>query len=277
MRSTIAPRTAAPNPLQGLGFPAWRWLGLRPGTLHGLIGLAVLIALWSVAAQLLAASVPLASNLAPGAAFQSLQQLIMSGELNSHIVMSLQRVLAGLGLALLIGVPLGLAVGGSRLMEHFSGTAFQFLRMISPLSWMPIAVMVFGIGDAPIYFLLTFAAVWPIMLNTAAGVRQLDAKWLMLARSLSATRSEVLVRIVVPGILGNVLTGVRLAIGIIWIVLVPCEMLGVSSGLGYYILDTRDRMAYSELMAVIVLIGGLGFLLDGLAQRAYRHWARKPA
>src|SRR5690606_27775108 len=133
-----------------------------------------------------------------------------------------------------------------------------------------------GIGDAPIYFLLTFAAVWPIMLNTAAGVRQLDPKWLMLAKSLSATRSEVLFRIVVPGILGNVLTGVRLAIGVIWIVLVPCEMLGVSSGLGYYILDTRDRLAYSELMAVIVLIGALGFLLDGLAQRAYRHWSRKP-
>src|SRR5690606_22844842 len=174
-----------------------------------------------------------------------------------------------------IGVPVGLAVGGSRTLENASSTAFQFLRMISPLSWMPIAVMVFGIGDAPIYFLLTFAAVWPIMLNTAAGVRQLDPKWLMLAKSLSAPRSEVLFRVVVPGILGNVLTGVRLAIGVIWIVLVPCEMLGVSSGLGYYILDTRDRLAYSELMAVIVLIGALGFLLDGLAQRAYRYWARK--
>src|SRR5690606_4469806 len=116
-----------------------------------------------------------------------------------------------------------------------------------------------------------------VMLNTAAGVRQLDPKWLMLARSLSATRSEVLLRIVIPGILGHILTGVRLAIGEIWIVLVPCDMLGVSSGLGYYILDTRDRLAYSELMAVIVLIGALGFLLDGLAQRAYHHWARTPA
>src|SRR5690606_760851 len=113
---------------------------------------------------------------------------------------SMQRVLVGLSLALLIGVPLGLAVGGSRVLENASSTAFQFLRMISPLSWMPIAVMVFGIGDAPIYFLLTFAAVWPIMLNTAAGVRQLDRSWLMLARSLSATRGEVLLRIVAPEI-----------------------------------------------------------------------------
>jgi NitT/TauT family transport system permease protein len=144
--------------------------------------------------------------------------------------------------------------------------------MISPLSWMPVAVMVFGIGDAPIYFLLAFAAVWPIILNTAAGVKQLNPQWLMLAASLGATPGELLRKIIVPGIIGHILTGIRLAIGVIWIVLVPCEMLGVSSGLGYFILDTRDRLAYSELMAVIVVIGALGFALDYLAQALYRRW-----
>lgn len=77
--------------------------------------------------------------------------------------------------------------------------------MVSPLSWMPVAVMLFGIGDAPIYFLLSFAAVWPIILNTSAGVRQLDPRWLMLARSLSATRREILWKIVIPGSLGFLL------------------------------------------------------------------------
>jgi NitT/TauT family transport system permease protein len=188
----------------------------------------------------------------------------------------LKRVLVGLFLALLIGIPVGLAIGSSRTLENSTSSAFQFLRMISPLSWMPIAVMIFGIGDAPIYFLLTFAAVWPIILSTAAGVKQLDKKWLMLAKSLSATRWELLSRIIIPGILGHILTGARLAIGIIWIVLVPCEMLGVSSGLGYFILDTRDRLAYSELMAVIVLIGALGFMLDTIAQKLYQHWTHTP-
>jgi len=188
---------------------------------------------------------------------------------------SLRRVLVGLGFALAIGVPLGLAVGSLRALEAATSPAFQFLRMISPLSWMPIAVMVFGIGDQPIYFLLAFAAVWPILLNTAAGVRQLDARWLQLARSLSATRWETLTRIVIPGVLGHVLTGVRLAIGILWIVLVPCEMLGVSAGLGYVILDTRDRLAYSELMAMVLLIGLLGFLLDAAARLLYRLLARQ--
>jgi NitT/TauT family transport system permease protein len=77
---------------------------------------------------------------------------------------------------------------------------------------------------------------------------------------------------VLPGALGHILTGLRLSIGIVWIILVPCEMLGVSSGLGYFVLDTRDRLAYSELMAVIVLIGGLGYALDSAAQALYRHW-----
>jgi NitT/TauT family transport system permease protein len=235
-------------------------------------GLATLVLLWGLSTHWLQHSISLARLLSPQETFDSLVQLLAQNQLTVHTLTSLKRVLVGLALALVLGVPIGLAVGTSRALENSTGSTFQFLRMISPLSWMPIAVMVFGIGDAPIYFLLTFAAVWPIILNTAAGVRQLDPKWLMLARSLSATRCEMLCKIVMPGILGHILTGLRLAIGIVWIVLVPCEMLGVSSGLGYFVLDTRDRLAYSELMAVIVLIGALGFVLDGLAQKLYRRW-----
>jgi len=235
-------------------------------------GLAVLVALWGLGSYWLQGNIGMASLLGPRLAFESLYELLVQNQLTWHTLMSMKRVAVGLGLALLIGIPVGLAIGSSRALENSTSSAFQFLRMISPLSWMPIAVMIFGIGDAPIYFLLTFAAVWPVILNTAAGVRQLDPKWMMLAKSLSATRREILLRIVMPGILGSILTGVRLAIGIIWIVLVPCEMLGVSSGLGYFILDTRDRLAYSELTAVILLIGALGFMLDTLAQKLYQYW-----
>jgi NitT/TauT family transport system permease protein len=161
---------------------------------------------------------------------------------------------------------MGLLVGSSRVVEAATTPAFQFLRMISPLSWMPIAVMVFGLGDAPIYFLLAFATVWPILFSTAAGVRQIDPHWLLLARSLAATRWEILSRVVLPGVLAHVLTGIRLAIGIAWIILVPCEMLGVSAGLGYFILDTRDRLAYAELMATVLAIGIIGFGIDVLVR-----------
>lgn len=239
----------------------------------GVAGLAVLVLLWWIGTDLIAPAGGFVRRFSPGSAFASLAELLTSSDLPIHVYVSLKRILVGLAFALAIGVPLGLAVGSFGVLEAATTPAFQFLRMISPLSWMPIAVMVFGVGDQPIYFLLTFAAVWPILLSTSAGVKALDPRWIQLARSLAATRWEMLTRIVVPGVAGHVLTGVRLAIGILWIVLVPCEMLGVSAGLGYFILDTRDRLAYPELMATVLLIGVLGFLLDALARALCRRWS----
>ncbi|MGB3387772.1 MAG: ABC transporter permease [Pseudaminobacter sp.] len=234
--------------------------------LLGLCGLALLLLAWWVATDLFANPEGFAQRFSPTSALPALVDLMVGSDLPLHIYVSLKRVLVGLGIALVIGVPVGLLVGSFKLAEAATTPAFQFLRMISPLSWMPIAVMVFGVGDAPIYFLLAFAAVWPILLNTTAGVRHLDPHWLLLARSLAATGWETLSRVIIPGVLGHVLTGLRLAIGISWIVLVPCEMLGVSAGLGYFILDTRDRLAYPELMATVLVIGIIGYGLDVLAR-----------
>lgn len=248
----------------------------RHGTHIGLgaLGLLVLVLLWALGVHWLQQGIPLARMLGPRDAFVSLYQMLSAGVLTPDILASLRRVGISLFLSLIIGIPIGLAIGTSRILNASTSGAIQFLRMISPLSWMPVAVMAFGIGDGPIYFLLTITAVWPIALNTAAGVQQLEPSWLSLARSLSATRAEILFRVILPGILGPVLTGARLAIGMIWILLVPCEMLGVTSGLGYYILDTRDRLAYSELMGVIILIGILGFLLDFMARKLHQYWTR---
>lgn len=240
--------------------------------LLGCAGLLSLLLLWWLGIELLGSAQGLSARFSPQATFSSLIELLGSAQLYENVWVSLKRILVSLFMALLIGVPLGLLIGGSRNLEAATTPAFQFLRMISPLSWMPVVVMLLGVGDQPIYFLLTFAAVWPILLSTIAGVRQLDPRWLQLSRSLSATRRETLLRVIVPGVLGHVLTGVRLSIGILWIVLVPCEMLGVSAGLGYFILDTRDRLAYSELMAMVVLIGVLGFALDACARWLHRRW-----
>lgn len=240
--------------------------------LLNLAGLVVLLLLWSVGVAALGQNLPLAKLLSPTATFSHLYHLLVENLLTEHIWASLQRVGISLGLALALGVPIGLAVGQSRLLETASSGSFQLLRMISPLSWMPIVVMLFGIGNAPIYFLLTFAAIWPIILNTATGVKNIDPHWLQLGASLSATRWEMLTKITLPAIIGPILTGLRLAIGVVWIVLVPCEMLGVNEGLGYFILDTRDRLAYSELMAAIILIGLIGWALDSFARALHRYW-----
>lgn len=259
----LAPRRPRAWPLHGRGPLARAAFGLL------LFGLA-----WQLGAWLLGRELPLAQSLAPAPSLHSLAELLAGPRLWGHALASLQRVGVGLALALLIGAPLGLLLGRSSAFEQASSGSFQLLRMVSPLSWMPIAVMLFGVGDAPIYFLLAFAALWPIALATSAGVRAIEPRWLQLGAALSATRVELLRGVIVPAILGPLLTGVRLAIGVIWIVLVPCEMLGVSRGLGYFILDTRDRMAYSELMAAVLFIGLLGWALDSLARRLHQRWAR---
>lgn len=226
-----------------------------------LLGLAWQAGVWGLAAR-----TPIAGEFGPVPALRALGDLLAEGRILEDAATTLRRLAVGLAAALAIGVPLGLAVGLSRRFATASTPLFQFLRMVSPLSWMPLAVIALGIGDAPVYFLLAYAAVWPILLNTAAGVAALDPDWLRLARSLAATRLETLRHVVLPGIATHVLTGVRLAIGLLWIVVVPAEMLGVSAGLGYFVLDARDRLAYPELMAAIVLIGLLGWALDALAR-----------
>ena len=105
-----------------------------------------------------------------------------------------------------------------------------------------------------------------MIINTAQGVKNIDPAWLSLGKSMNATKSEQLRHIILPAVIGNILTGLRLSLGVAWIVLVPCEMLGVSSGLGYFILDTRDRLAYNELAAAIVFIGLSGWALDTIAR-----------
>ncbi|MET0413807.1 MAG: ABC transporter permease [Polyangiaceae bacterium] len=197
----------------------------------------------------------------------ALFDLVLSGELWLHILTSLRRIAIGLGASFVFGFPLGVLVGSVPWFSRASSTVFQFARMVSPLSWTPLAIMLFGIGDNPVVFLLTMAGVWPIVLSTASAVASFDRRLGAVGRALGATKLEIARTIVWPSIRPQVLTGVRVSIGLGWVVLVPAEMLGVDSGLGYFILSTRDRLAYADLMAGIVIVGGLGWCLDAAARR----------
>ncbi|VVD83922.1 nitrate/sulfonate/bicarbonate ABC transporter inner membrane protein [Pandoraea horticolens] len=239
----------------------------------GLAGLAGIVAIWWLGIAIFTTPGSLAAQFSPAAALSALPDLIRDEQLGLHILSSLRRIGVGLAWAVILGVPLGFLIGRIRWLDKALTPSLQFLRMVSPLSWMPIAVMSLGVGDPAVYFLLAFAALWPLVMSTAAGVTHIDRRWVQLGESLAATRWEMLWHVYVPGIAAHVLTGVRLAIGILWIVLVPAEMLGVNAGLGYLILDTRDRLAYSELTAVILVIGVLGFLLDWAARFIYRRFS----
>lgn len=246
---------------------------LRPGHWLPLAGLVAALALWWAAVTIGGRDNFMLARFAPAETWQAILEMVRDGGILDHARASLQRVGLGLLFALSVGVPLGLLVGFSPAFNQATSVVFQFLRMTSPLSWMPVAVMLLGVGNAPVVFLVAFAAVWPIMINVASGVRAIDPLWHSLADSMAATAWERLWHVTLPAIASHLLAGVRIAIGLIWVVLVPAEMLGVQSGLGYFVLDTRDRMAYGELMASILLIGLLGFTLDWLVCRLHSHWS----
>lgn len=235
----------------------------------GAAGVLLAVAAWWAAIELLAPPGSLIARFAPGDGFATLGALLGEPRIWQHIAASLRRIGAGLAIAAAVGIPIGLAVGTFQLAARTSGPVLGLLRMISPLSWTPIAIMLFGVGDAPVVFLVAMGATWPIVINTAAGVAGLDPVWPRVARSLGATHPEVMRHVVWPGIRASVMTGLRVATGLAWVILVPAEMLGVDSGLGYFILDARDRFAYDELTAAILVIGTLGLALDGLARLAF--------
>ena len=236
------------------------------------VALLAAVVLWWFATSVLSGPESVLRQTAPQRVFPALAELLERGVLLGDLGVSLWRLLIGLAVAAVIGMPLGLLIGSSGIAERAGGPIIAFLRMISPLSWTPIALAVFGIGNQPVIFLIVVAAVWPVLLNTAAGVRAVDPGLLNVARSFHATRWELLLAVVLPAIRTHVQTGIRLALGVAWIVLVPAEMLGVRSGLGYQILNARDQLAYDQVVAVIVVIGVLGFLLDAAAR-----WLLNPA
>jgi NitT/TauT family transport system permease protein len=208
------------------------------------------------------------ADFAPAPTFTRLVDMVSSGEAINMTGPSLYRIGLGLAWAAAVGVPMGILVGWFAPARKLTNIPFQFLRMISPLSWMPIAVMAFATWDGAIVFLVGIAAVWPILFSTAAGLRRVDPAWFKVARNLGARPWHMLLNIILPAISQDILTGIRLALGVAWIVLVPAEYLGVTSGLGYAINDARDTLEYDRLAATVVIIGIIGFGLDFLCQQA---------
>ncbi len=229
------------------------------------LGLCAFILLWLGWIELLVDPESFLADWSPREGVPEVFSLLFGGQLPGHIWASVVRIAVGLLIATALGIPFGLALGASRWFNAAVSPVTAFLRMVSPLSWTPLAIILFGVGDAPVFFLTAVGAVWPITLSTAQGFASLNRNWLMLARSLGATPLETLRTIVWPGIHAEVLTGLRLGMTTAWIILVPAEMLGVDSGLGFFILDARDRFNYSEVVAAIIVIGVIGIVLDRIA------------
>ncbi|MDG6773744.1 ABC transporter permease [Thiomicrorhabdus sp. ZW0627] len=250
--------------------PAW-----LQGVVNAFIGMGILLFLWWIGGILIESNpdTEAFAAFAPGPALSALWGLIGSSYLWDTIYSSLYRILIGLFWGIVIGVPVGILVGYFLPVRQVANMPFQFLRMISPLAWMPIAVLAFETWDAAIIFLLVMATVWPIVFGTAHGVQRIDPNWFRVARNLGADGYQMLRRVILPAIAQDVFAGIRLAVGVAWVVLVPAEYLGVTSGLGYAINDARDTLDYDTLAAMVVVIGAIGFLLDFIAVKLIKRYS----
>ncbi len=233
-----------------------------------LAGIAAAVTLWWLLTDVVFATRPLVSQFSPDRALVGLADLAASGTLLDSASISVFRLLCGLGLAAVLGILGGLLLGSVNWLDTATRPVQLFLRMVSPLSWAPVAIIAFGIGNPPVVALVTAAAVWPILTATSEGVRRVNVGHRRVAHGLGATRREVLQHVVLPSVQPSVLSGLRSAIGLGWVVLVPAEMLGVTSGLGYQILNAKDQLAYHQITALILVIGCIGFALDALARWA---------
>lgn len=205
---------------------------------------------------------------APVDVAEGVVELFNQGLLMAYTRDSLMRVGVGYLLAIIAGIPIGLLLGWYPLSAAAANPLIQMLRPISPLAWMPLAIVWFGVSDVAPIFLIFIASFFPVVVATMNGVRNVPIMYLQAARNFGLAPAALLWRVIFPAILPRILTGLRLALGIAWLVVVAAEMIAVDSGLGYLIIDARNAgKRYDLVVAGMVLIGVIGLALDMMVRR----------
>jgi NitT/TauT family transport system permease protein len=205
----------------------------------------------------------------PGQVVSGTVELARKGVLLNYIVASLFRVASGFLLAVLVGVPLGLLLGWFAPALRAFNPAIQVLRPISPIAWIPIAILWFGVSDAAPIVLIFLASLFPITTSAIAAVQNIQLVYIRAARNFGITGLALFKKVVFPAALPQILTGIRLALGVAWLVVVAAEMIAVNSGLGYLIIDARNAgKRYDLVVAGMVMIGLIGLGLDWLVRQA---------
>ena len=226
-----------------------------------LIVMALLVALWWLVVILTESVVfPTPLQVVTGTL-----ELIRDGTLAMHIGSSLFRVGTGFLLAVLFAVPLGLWMGWVRGAFITLNPIFQMLRPISPIAWIPIAILWFGVGNVSPIFLIFISSVFPMIVQTIAGVHTIEPRFLRAAANFGVSRHTLFRQVVIPAVLPQIIVGMRIGLGVAWLVVVAAEMIALRSGLGYLIMDSRNAgNRYDLVIAAMIIIGLIGLMLDGL-------------
>jgi nitrate/nitrite transport system permease protein len=179
-----------------------------------------------------------------------------------NILMSLGRVGIGFGMAAVIGIPLGFMIGRFKFLSSMTAPIISLLRPVSPLAWLPIGLLVFKAANPAAIWVIFISSIWPMIVNTAAGVREVPQDYLNVAKVLNLSEWKVFTRILFPASLPFVLTGVRLSIGVAWLVIVAAEMLTGGVGIGFWVWDEWNNLNVEHIIIAIITVGVVGLLLE---------------
>jgi len=227
--------------------------------LRPLAFIAVLLLLWDIGIR----RQPSHLLPTPWGVVGGLADLVRHGLLLKYVVASLFRVTWGFFLAVILAIPLGLMVGWHRRAEMAFNPILQILRPISPLAWIPIAILWFGVGDLSAIFLIFVGCFFPLMLTAIDAVQSVPAVYVHAGRNFGLGSTGLLVRVLYPAVVPRLIVGLRITLGIAWLVVVAAEMIAVSSGLGFLIVDARNAgNRYDLVVAGMVIIGVIGLFLD---------------
>ena len=259
----------------------WREFGVA------LVAPAVVIALWQAVAMLgwvnpqvlpspLAVVERWVAYLLPLQPYTDGSKLawFFSGELIIDSLGSMYRVLAGFAIGAGLALPIGLAMGASARVYAWFNPLFQLLRPIPPIAYIPLSILWFGLGNPPAVFLIALGAFFPVLMNTIAGVRQVDGIYLRAARNLGANQRTLFLRVILPASVPYILAGVRIGIGTAFIVVIVSEMIAVNNGLGFRILEAREYFWSDKIIAGMITIGLWGLAIDIGMNRLNNHLLR---
>ena len=245
--------------------------------LYTIASFTLAIALWQLA--IVVGNFDEALLPSPLKVVEALGEIASNGVLLDGIASSMYRFVIGYLISVVLGVAVGLLIGNVNILFRLVNPVVQMIRPIAPVAWMPIIVLLIGIGDAPAIAIIFLAGFFPVMLTTASATHKVDDIYLKVARNYGISRIKTVFQIILPAIFPQIANSLHIALGTSWIFLVSGEMVGAQSGLGYMIIDARNNLRTDILLATMLVIGVIGFVLDILIGRfelsVLRLWGRK--
>jgi nitrate/nitrite transport system permease protein len=256
----------SPNPERREGPPGYDWNGLLMTVLPPVLGLLLLVLIWSLVSMATAGSIPTPLDTAKQAMAIFSDPFYRKGPNDQgvgwNVLASLQRVALGFGLAALVGIPAGFVIGRFEFMSRMFNPLISLLRPVSPLAWLPIGLLVFKGAHPAAIWTIFICSIWPMIINTAVGVQRVPQDYMNVARVLNLSEWKIVTKILFPSVLPYMLTGVRLAVGTAWLVIVAAEMLTGGVGIGFWVWDEWNNLNVKNIIIAIFVIGIVGLLLE---------------